>query len=742
MKAMSEAEKSIATKRKVAVTRPMNQQPSPAEYSPKRNRSLAQRETASPPPYIPSRKDGGGRSQSSVGQKALSQDDIRHTLGREDSRGLTSASRREEILRKVGTVRSHTVASKSRTSSASVQSPSSSRAGSNTDAVNCAAGSSYGREVKRFDRKAGGVKNFQITARVGPLRSGPSKESSAKPGAPDIPESDRALRFTVISDESRESSAEPQTRVKTVVRKAQSSERNSTTNVRDAREDIQKFRQGKSSVVEDKSRGIGARVISKLARDAVQKQCKAAVRSVTSASAVKRHSPDSRVVQYDSKSPSVESQHSEDIDTLDVRCDDGSGSEVSSNKVLIRRSPKLPLSVGKTSPKISQSNSVKDDVDEIEDLSQMLEDEEDLESQLMLEEQEKNEFTLDLDDEELSHVVEEVAAEAGEPEMEKDDSKSGIRFIVTLDGVDVAQYDDVTSRSHSNVVSPEASRPVGLNPSSGYSQSVSPLPPSTAVRPMPITAQSQLASTQAQAAAKIRPPKIQPFSISLRDSDDEHEEKVVTYIQASDVTAVSNVSGSENGGELSALERARSQERCRYWPACMVGSACQYHHPTTHCKTFPNCKFGDKCLFIHPNCRFDSKCTRPDCPFTHTSKRHLSQLVASPMPPPRLYPRYSSVAQPQQNVTCHYFPNCLNPTCPFVHPKPCMFGAACKNSVCHFYHPVAVSPPVVTSTVPDKGKLKWQAQPSVQSKLANVKPSPLPAVAVAARSSTVSSTSL
>lgn len=233
----------------------------------------------------------------------------------------------------------------------------------------------------------------------------------------------------------------------------------------------------------------------------------------------------------------------------------------------------------------------------------------------------------------------------------------------------------------------------------------------------------------------MRPPRIQPFSISLRDSDDEHEEKVVTYIQAGDASALESIAESENKQELSVLQRARSQERCRFWPACMAGSDCQYHHPTTHCKTFPNCKFGDKCLFIHPNCKFDSKCVRPDCPYTHTSKRPASQLVAPTMPPPRVYPRFPSMPRPQQAVTCHYFPNCLNPSCPFVHPKPCMYGPACKNAACTFYHPVVVSPPVITSTVPDKSKLKWQAQPSTQSKASDAK-------VLAARSATVSSTSL
>lgn len=38
-------------------------------------------------------------------------------------------------------------------------------------------------------------------------------------------------------------------------------------------------------------------------------------------------------------------------------------------------------------------------------------------------------------------------------------------------------------------------------------------------------------------------------------------------------------------------------------------------------RAFPNCKFAEKCLFVHPNCKYDAKCTKPDCPFTHMSRR-------------------------------------------------------------------------------------------------------------------------
>ena len=60
-------------------------------------------------------------------------------------------------------------------------------------------------------------------------------------------------------------------------------------------------------------------------------------------------------------------------------------------------------------------------------------------------------------------------------------------------------------------------------------------------------------------------------------------------------------------------------EHCKYWPACKNGDECAYHHPVSPCKAFSNCKFAEKRLFVHPNCKYDAKCTKPDCPFTHMS---------------------------------------------------------------------------------------------------------------------------
>ncbi|XP_067428499.1 zinc finger CCCH domain-containing protein 14 isoform X1 [Thunnus thynnus] len=136
------------------------------------------------------------------------------------------------------------------------------------------------------------------------------------------------------------------------------------------------------------------------------------------------------------------------------------------------------------------------------------------------------------------------------------------------------------------------------------------------------------------------------------------------------------------------LKKQKVMERCKFWPVCKSGDECLYHHPTTQCKTFPSCKFGDKCLFVHPNCKYDARCTKPECPFTHVSRRGPAA------PPPR------PAAQPMQTTSvCRFFPACKKMDCPFYHPKPCRFAGLCKRSGCTFYHP--------NTAVPPRHALKW-----------------------------------
>ncbi|XP_032398444.1 zinc finger CCCH domain-containing protein 14 isoform X2 [Etheostoma spectabile] len=136
------------------------------------------------------------------------------------------------------------------------------------------------------------------------------------------------------------------------------------------------------------------------------------------------------------------------------------------------------------------------------------------------------------------------------------------------------------------------------------------------------------------------------------------------------------------------LKKQKVMERCKFWPVCKSGDDCMYHHPTTQCKTFPTCKFGDKCLFVHPNCKYDARCTKPDCPFTHVSRRSTAA------PPPR------PAVQPVQTTSvCRFFPECKKMDCAFYHPKPCRFAAQCKRAGCTFYHP--------TTSLPPRHALKW-----------------------------------
>ncbi|XP_021535482.1 zinc finger CCCH domain-containing protein 14 isoform X2 [Neomonachus schauinslandi] len=151
--------------------------------------------------------------------------------------------------------------------------------------------------------------------------------------------------------------------------------------------------------------------------------------------------------------------------------------------------------------------------------------------------------------------------------------------------------------------------------------------------------------------------------------------------------------GSFSNAEMSELSVVQKPEklleRCKYWPACKNGDECAYHHPVSPCKAFPNCKFAEKCLFVHPNCKYDAKCTKPDCPFTHMSRR-IPVLPPKPVATP---------ASPSSSQLCRYFPACKKMECPFYHPKHCRFNTQCTRPDCTFYHP--------TITVPPRHALKW-----------------------------------
>ncbi|CAL1268891.1 unnamed protein product [Larinioides sclopetarius] len=143
--------------------------------------------------------------------------------------------------------------------------------------------------------------------------------------------------------------------------------------------------------------------------------------------------------------------------------------------------------------------------------------------------------------------------------------------------------------------------------------------------------------------------------------------------------------------DTAVAKKQKIIERCKYWPACKNSDNCAYHHPTITCKSFPDCKYGDKCLFIHPNCKFDSLCTRKDCPFTHASKRTFQPQPVVPV----------KVRKPK--IICKFYPKCTVKHCPFIHPKLCRYGAKCRLSVCPYSH----------FNIPSRSQLKWKADASL-----------------------------
>lgn len=177
-------------------------------------------------------------------------------------------------------------------------------------------------------------------------------------------------------------------------------------------------------------------------------------------------------------------------------------------------------------------------------------------------------------------------------------------------------------------------------------------------------------------------------------SDQEPEEEPMCYTEQGEASAepYNTLSRAELGfpmlqdppstNESSDVQtKAKVPERCKYWPACKNAERCTYQHPTTPCKAFPKCRFAEKCFFIHPNCKFDAKCTKADCPYTHASRR---------MPAPLVKPVAHIPPVVQQ---CRFFPACKKTECPFYHPKHCRFSSHCTRPDCEFYHPTIRVPP-------------------------------------------------
>ena len=109
----------------------------------------------------------------------------------------------------------------------------------------------------------------------------------------------------------------------------------------------------------------------------------------------------------------------------------------------------------------------------------------------------------------------------------------------------------------------------------------------------------------------------------------------------------------------------------------------------TPCRAWPSCRFGALCRFAHPLCRFDSYCTRPGCPHSHSNRQlppvlHNTPAAAALVPVPNasggvvanLPPTGYFAGLP---ISCKAGKDCNRPACPFRHPSApvCRFGTNC-----------------------------------------------------------------
>nr|XP_007985731.1 zinc finger CCCH domain-containing protein 14 isoform X13 [Chlorocebus sabaeus] len=227
------------------------------------------------------------------------------------------------------------------------------------------------------------------------------------------------------------------------------------------------------------------------------------------------------------------------------------------------------------------------------------------------------------------------------------------------------------------------------------------------VAPRTRTSQEELLAEVVQ--GQSRTPRISPpikeeetKGDSVEKNQGTQQRQLLSRLQIDPVMAETLQMSQAEMSELSVAQKPEKLlERCKYWPACKNGDECAYHHPISPCKAFPNCKFAEKCLFVHPNCKYDAKCTKPDCPFTHVSRRIP---VLSPKPDWRpvlvfILLAVAPPAPPSSSQLCRYFPACKKMECPFYHPKHCRFNTQCTRPDCTFYHP--------TINVPPRHALKW-----------------------------------
>lgn len=218
-------------------------------------------------------------------------------------------------------------------------------------------------------------------------------------------------------------------------------------------------------------------------------------------------------------------------------------------------------------------------------------------------------------------------------------------------------------------------------------------------------------SGAAYSEVKVSPTKKIKKLESSRKFDDLPQLLSSVSVPAVDGLLAPGVGG---GGGSKSKSLGLIKERCKYFPSCRQGEACEFLHPSTPCKAFPACKFGDSCLYLHPYCKFDKTCHRLDCNYMHS--KPLALASAGPSAPPlasSVVPvqNYKTITAKPLPALCKFYPGCTNGLCPYYHPKMCRFGRNCMNKVeCNFYHhdlPGGIGGGAEFHEVPSKDKFKW-----------------------------------